>query len=453
LEKLQKMKMKRKAVEVEVEVDVEVNVEVGLSVEDGIKVGDEVGDKAEVASKVDVEGQQCRSLRAARPTQCVVDGSAVGISETFDGRYIEAAVMDEGGQLKYLYRERMQYGKVPARNSDHPDAFVGIFALYDDSPAGPVHRTDLAWVNLDTNFTMNQITYLSSVLNVAVDIVHKQLALSWKCQTKYRIDVWDLDTNENVAVFDTWGSCPRHTTSNLYGGRLLVLDDKGSAFYCDVSTESYIFVKENSGHKWSCVHQTDDFARLLIAGEDSLKILDTRNGVQLLSCSIMLDVPEEHVSGVLANPENSLYFVFYTYGACVFDAVSLTEIGRIECGYRYPRCLGFYPDAPVIFILSSVGYMVWEYTDKTDEALEVNLFANERCLIFDSAVFNPCTRHMVWACEPAHRAFAFAVNGSCDSSDDNYDRDGDDNDKDEPERLLSDHLQSIYCAVPRTVLM
>jgi hypothetical protein len=352
-------------------------------------------------------------------------------------RQLETAVMGEDGHIEYLSSNKIKRRKIPKSNYD-PAPFAGIYAL--DVKAKEGHR--FIWVSLETNSATARIEYLSPIRGFHVDVAHMRLAVSWLCKTKHRADIWNLETNEIVATFDDCGAGPYFSRVNLYGNRLLVIGSEDSIFFCHISTKSIIFFKEAASiveerELWFA-HQINDFTRLLITKGDSLKVLDTVDGKELMIGGFGRRV---FVTDITASPDNLHYLVFCRFGAYVFDALSLTMVSRIGCNHTDPTCLGFDSVSRIVYFQSFCGYTVWKYSDEADEAYDVDMFTNGSCVKYDSGVFNPSNRLMIWGSVSERRAFAFPVSGDCDDADN------------DPERPVSANLRGIYCSVPQTVLM
>jgi hypothetical protein len=317
-------------------------------------------------------------------------------------RYINNAVVDPHGHIEYSYGIRARTTRRGVKN-DFTNIYTLAWRCCDDG------TREFQWLNLQTNTKLASISYPTLVhggrCQTHVDAEHMMLAYGWKVNDVHRVDIWNLESNESVAIFHDFRDFP---LPNIHGERLLIAEeDSKSISYWNVLTRQRIFKKEasSSSGRWY-MFQTSDNSKLLIAYEGILQVLDSVAGEELLTNTIAV---RENVECITMSPDGSMYFLLHSSHIAVFEAVSLSKVTELRYEYSYPHFLGFGPDARTIYIGGRDGYIVWDYDAGTKENVVVRVKGGG-CARFHLTCFNSTNNTVVGCDNRFARAYAFDCN-------------------------------------------
>jgi hypothetical protein len=355
-------------------------------------------------------------------------------------QYIKSATVDGSGHVEYSYAcgERPHQSKSLATVTGHDDVFDDIYTLTFCERRKKQH---FKWNSFE-KVSVVDITYRYLIDLVHVDPVHLRMACLWFRQT-YCVDVWNLSTNEVIASFEVSGDSGDGSGPeiNILGDRLLVVLDK-SIIYWDVTTRSAILIDavnssaDGKSHRCSC--QTADYSKLIISCGRSFEVFSTAGeGMVMASCVDTTD--GESISCIVANPESTLFFLFYDYGASVYDALVFTNLGTIVCGYYYPHPIGFGPGYQTILVGGDSGYTVWNYCMGTTEDIVVDV--GGASISFQSATFNANNNMIVGFDEEMKITYAVDIESQslCRAA--------------SAGKALATDFYGIYCSVPAPAMV
>jgi hypothetical protein len=351
-----------------------------------------------------------------------LDDSAVDSDKAIDDepealavtvRYIESAIMDESGHVEYSYTSSgsSRRKKSGITTSEHDDAFADIYTL----GYSPYRKNQyLRWRSAEGGRDAD-VTYGEPVSNIHVDPVHMRMACGWRCRAQYRVDVWNLETNKLVAIFEACARrYPSETDINIWGNRLLVsCAEESRLYYWDVETRSVIFTTGLlTGATYfprRCLFQLADYSILIATCLGSFAVIEAVEGKELMSSAIDSDGCDV-IYSVAANAESSVFCLFYDYGASVYDAKAFTNIANYRCVLYRPHPIGFGPDCGTIIIVSAGGYTIWNYHTGTKEAIVVSVVEGQP-VRFGYATYNARNNMIIGYDELTKLAYAVNFEG------------------------------------------
>jgi hypothetical protein len=392
------------------DVDVDVEVEARDADQSGVEaIGAEEGDVivaaahdggirviAEVAVDVDDIGRQ-RHQRA-KSVRCII-----------------SAAVDESGQVLYSYgrKKRPQASKKTQEGDEH-DSFADLFCLTYTRMGG---LTDMKWINVATGAEQTSVKYFKGVSNYNLDIEYLRIAVSWLCGTKYRVDVWDLESNEIVAVFKEFDGL---RSVKICGDRLLTFTDNDFSAW-EISTQTAVVIDRLTNPKHNeqsedarvtpasiydlcCVYPPDSSPRFVVVLEGSIVVFDGNDGSELMS--VQWGGNFESGLKVVVSPDKSAYIVTSERVIYVRESVLLTQIASFSCSSEGATAVGFGSVNEIIFnTLYGRGLLIWNY--RTNEVRTILVRGNGRPMEFNLCiVFNSRTNKIIAFNEETKKGYA-----------------------------------------------
>jgi hypothetical protein len=435
----QKIDKKRKIVEVDVDValvlDVEVDVEVGVAIE---SAAGNVDVNAEVGRDDDVPGDDNSSECIRHP-------------QTNRFRCITMAVVGKYGQIRYSYDNQAQEG-TPY------DRFSGIFCLtftVGESYYGSL--TDMTWVDMERGTRLTFIRYFQRVVKYYVDVVNRRMACSWKCEERYCIDVWNLESNEVIAVFDKFHGSPKGIAICICDDRLLVGTPACFSVW-EIKTQTPVFVNRLTTpmttspsdvevqeprpiYNNACyAYPLDDISRIVVIVDDHLKVFDGSDGRELLMTTIQWKNPLEKAVTIVSSADKSLYGFWSDETIYIYDSVSLSKLSDFSFYEHDSFPVGFGPSDEFIFAVMR-GLLFWNF--RTGMLKKVSVKSDGRSVnLYDIVAYNPYTNIIVAVDEKSERGYAVEATSLSGSVTVGRGR-----------PFPSDARKIYYCPAPEVVLM